>query len=131
MVQIIVKKDETDGFFSAGPEGGTPKQFIIGSSPEGALINYATWLYGQVRAYRLRYEYARRHIGAAWPLCPVCKRDYAIFGHNLGDFPVHGSVQYDTATDEEVLAWAEEAASAEDADYLTCVECFEDTEGGA
>lgn len=122
MAEIVVIKDPVDGFFSAGPEGGTPKQFIIGSSPEVALQNYAGWLYGQVRAYRLRYEYARRHGGAAWPACPVCQRDYGLFGHNLGNFPIHGSLQYETATDEEVLGWAEEAIG--DAGFLTCVECY-------
>lgn len=121
MAEIVVR-DCGDGYFAAGPKGGTPKQFIIGSSPEVALRNYAGWLYGQVRAYRLRYEYARRHEGAVWPACPVCKRDYGIFGHNLGDFPVHGGVQYDTATDEEVLNLAEQATG--DAGFLTCVECY-------
>lgn len=127
MPQVITR--ECEGFFSAGPKGGTPKEFIIGSSPEGALVNYATWLLGQVRVWRLKYEFTRRHNGKDWPACPVCRKSYALYGHNLGDFPVHGSVQYDTATDEEVLAWAEEASAGGEG-YLTCTECFEETEGG-
>lgn len=128
----VITKDGGDGYFSAGPEGGTPKEFIIGSSREGALVNYATWLLGQVRAGRLKYEYARRHKGAAWPACPVCGRAYAIFGQNLGDSPVPGAVQYEEASDEDVLAWAEEANAAGE-NYVTCTECYEleETKGDA
>ena len=124
MAEIVVR-NSGDGYFAAGPEGGTPKQFIIGSSADVALRNYAGWLYGQVRAYRLRYAFAKAHGGAAWPACAVCGRDYALYGHNLGNFPVHGGVQYDTATDEEVLRWAEEAAEQ---DSLTCTECYSEQE---
>jgi len=81
-MEIITTQDSDDGYFAAGPEGGTPKEFIIGNSPEGALKNYAGWLFGQVRAYRLRYEFAHRHQGQAWPACSVCGLEYAIFGHN-------------------------------------------------
>ena len=44
MSNNIVVTDAKDGYCSAGPEGGTPRKFIIGSSPEVALKNYAGWL---------------------------------------------------------------------------------------
>lgn len=121
----IIINDCGDGYPSAGPKGGSPKEFIIGSSPEVALKNFAGWLYDNRRTWQLKYEFARRNGGAAWPACPVCGREYGLYGQNLGDFPIHGGAKYEAASDEEVLRWAEEVAG--DPGSFTCDYHYDET----
>ena len=106
-MEKIVVRENGGGYFAAGLESGA-ESMIIGSSPEGALKNYAEWLLEDRRAWRLRYQYAKRNGGQTWPVCPVCGREYALHRHNM--------------VEEAIITEAEQAAQ-EGPSWLLCVEC--------